>query len=307
MTRLIFSDTEAAPAKINLSLEVLERRSDNYHNLQSLMVTIDLQDQLSLFLSSDHGRKWRVSSDDASVPENENNLAYTAALAFFNYYGIDPSAYFLDLKIEKRIPSQAGLGGGSTDAAATIRLLERAFFPDGAESMPEAYMAHEIGADVPYCYHGGTQFVSGIGNVLAAQESFPVFPLLLLKPPVEISTGEAFAALNKSTSSQQGSDYQEFLSDYEDILRQEEYSAFENIFHNSFLPYVAKVHPQIDSYLAELRQTGCFFSSLSGSGPSVYALYEMGSDLNSIRERMAAKFPRVAIYESKILNTNSRN
>lgn len=304
MTGLIFSDTEAAPAKINLSLEVLERRTDNYHNLQSLMVTIDLHDRLSLFLSSAKQGKWRVWSDDASVPEDENNIAYTAALAFFNYYGIDPAAYFLDLKIEKRIPSQAGLGGGSSDAAATLRLLERAFFPDGPfESMPASYMAHEIGADVPYCYRGGTQFVSGIGDVLAAQEPFPEFPILLLKPPIDISTGEAFAALDKSASSRKTSDSQGFLSDYEDTLRQEKYSAFENIFHNSFLPYVAKVHPQIDSYMTELRHTGCLFASLSGSGPSVFALYEMGSDLNSIREHMAAKFPRVAIYKSKIMNT----
>lgn len=301
MTGLIFSDTEAAPAKINLSLEVLERRSDNYHNLQSLMVTIDLHDQLSLFLSSDQGGKWRVSSDDASVPEDENNIAYTAALAFFNYYGIDPLAYFLNLKIKKRIPSQAGLGGGSSDAAATIRLLERAFFPNGAfESMPAAYMAHEIGADVPYCYRGGTQFVSGIGDVLAAQEPFPRLPLILVTPPFAVSTKDAFAALNIESRAPIDENGAKLMQQYCEIIKDKNYSELQTLLKNSFYPYLLDTYPEIKTYCIALKDTGSPFVSLSGSGPTLFAIYKEDTATKSIARVLKSKFPLAHITESYI-------
>ena len=302
MNKLNFSGRETAPAKINLSLEVLEHRSDNYHNIKSLMVTAGLCDQLSLFLCSDEQSVWRVSCDQTELPQGEKNIAYVAARAFFDWYGINPENYSLDLKIEKKIPDKAGLGGGSADAAATLRLLERAFFPDGDfQAMPAAYLAHKIGADVAYCYRGGTQFVSGIGEVMTEVEAFPQLPLMLVKPPFHVSTKEAFAALDRTGQPLPGRDLQKLLQTYEKILSERAYSKFNGIFKNSFLPYLLEAYPETEDFLLALRRTGSIFASLTGSGPTLFALYTKTSDLSESAALIRETFPQADVYETTIL------
>ena len=302
MDKLNLNGTEAAPAKVNLSLEVLERRPDNYHNIKSLMVTVDLCDQLSLFLHSDGQSNWSVSGDHPSLPQDEKNIAYTAARAFFDWHRINPADYSLQLKIKKNIPDQAGLGGGSADAAATIRLLERAFFPDGKfEPVPAAYMAHKIGADVPYCYKGGTQFVSGIGEVMTELEPFPQLPLLLIKPPFNVSTKEAFAALDRNKSGSPGTELQAILQAYGKILSSRRYSEFNGILENSFLPYLREVYPETEDFLLALRQSGSIYASLTGSGPTVFALYEENCDLSKKAGLLQELFPQSLVFETTIL------
>ncbi|MDD4541195.1 MAG: 4-(cytidine 5'-diphospho)-2-C-methyl-D-erythritol kinase [Eubacteriales bacterium] len=303
MRELNFTGTEAAPAKINLSLEVLGRRPDNYHNLESLMVTVDLCDQLSLFLRSDEQANWRVSSDRSDVPQGEKNIAYVAALAFFRWYQINPDRYSLDLRIEKNIPSQAGLGGGSSDAAATLRLLERAFFPDGDfEAMPLSYMARGIGADVPFCYRGGTQFVSSIGDVMGDYPPFPNLPLLLFKPPINVSTKNAFDALGNRQLISKTKYPSQLRQKYSEVLSSKNYSELSTLCKNSFLPLLLETHPEIADYLQALQDTDSVFVSLSGSGPTLFALYDTGTDTNTIAGDLQRRFPQVSIYESKILS-----
>lgn len=302
MKKLEFSGRETAPAKVNLSLEVLERRPDNYHNIQSLMVTVGLCDRLSLFLRSDGRSDWRVSCDHADLPQGKKNIAYAAAMAFFDWYRINPENYSLDLRIEKKIPHKAGLGGGSADAAATLRLLERAFFPGGDfAAMPAAYMAHEIGADVAYCYRGGTQFVSGIGEVMTELEPFPQLPLMLVKPPCDVSTKEAFAALARSESSVAGVQLHTLLPTYKKILSERTYFEFNGILKNSFLPYLLEVYPETEDLLLALRQSGSLFASLTGSGPTIFALYAKSSDLSTGAALMRETFPQADVYETAII------
>ncbi len=302
MDKLYFSGTEVAPAKVNISLEVLELRPDNYHNIKSLMVTVDLCDQLSLFLRSDGQSDWSVSGDHPDLPQDEKNIAYTAARAFFDWYQINPANYSLQLKIKKNIPDRAGLGGGSADAAASLRLLERAFFPDGDfEPMPAAYMAHKIGADVPYCYRGKTQFVSGIGEIMTELEPFPQLPLLLVKPPFNVSTKEAFAALDRKESGLPGTELQAFLQTYGKILSSRRYSEFNEILENSFLPYLLEVHPETEDYLLALRQSGSIYASLTGSGPTVFALYDENTNLSESAALMREIFPHAHVFETTIL------
>lgn len=306
MTQLIFSGKEIAPAKINLSLKVLEHRSDNYHNLESLMVTVDLCDQLSLFLYKSDKSSWRVSSDRSDLPQNENNIAYKAARAFFKWYEINPDSYSLNLEIVKNIPSQAGLGGGSADAAATLRLLERAFFADdNFEAMPLSYMAHEIGADVPYCYTSGTCFVRGIGDIIEEFPAFPQLPLILFKPPISISTKHAFAALNTESKANKPVNRSSFKIKYSEIIAEKSYSDFSLLLENSFLPNVKQSYPKINDYMNALTETKSPFVSLSGTGPTLFALYEENADVDVIAKSLSKKFPETLVFKNKIVGQDS--
>lgn len=306
MTQLIFSGKEIAPAKINLSLKVLEHRSDNYHNLESLMVTVDLCDQLSLFLYKSDKSSWCVSGDRSDLPENENNIAYKAARAFFKWYEINPDSYSLNLEIVKNIPNQAGLGGGSADAAATLRLLERAFFADGNfEAMPFSYMAREIGADVPYCYTGGTCFVRGIGDIIEEFPAFPQLALILFKPPISISTKHAFAALNTESKANKPVNRSSFKIKYSEIIAEKSYSDFSLLLENSFLPYVKQSYPKINDYINALTETKSPFVSLSGTGPTLFALYEENADVDVIAKSLSKKFPEALVFETQIVGRDS--
>lgn len=303
MTELIFSGKEPAPAKINLSLEVLGRRPDNYHNLESLMVTVDLYDQLSLFLCKDNQSNWRVSSDNLHLPRDKNNIVYAAALDFFNWYQINPGHYSLDLQIDKNIPSQAGLGGGSADAAATLRLLERAFFPDeNFDPMPTKFMAHEIGADVPYCYKGGTRYVRGIGDLMEEFQAFPELPVLLFKPPINISTKDAFAKLDAAPRVYKAENPDWLRQKYSEIIAKKTYSDFSSLLKNSFLPYLRETYTEINEYTNALKETGSPFVSLSGSGPTLFALYKEGTNTKTIVNDLVERFPQAFISANQIIS-----
>ena len=160
---------EGAFAKLNLTLDVLGKRADGYHDIKSVMQTISLRDDIEIDIGT--GKPWALLCDKEDIPTDESNLAWKAAKLYFDTIGKDPEG--LEIRIVKRIPVQAGLGGGSADAAAVLRALNRHY--GSPLSLPAlAELGAQIGSDVPFCVLCGTAVVEGKGDRLRKLPDMPV-------------------------------------------------------------------------------------------------------------------------------------
>jgi 4-diphosphocytidyl-2-C-methyl-D-erythritol kinase len=180
-----------APAKINRELRVGARRADGFHEIRSRFCTIDLADRLEV----EEAESLEVSCSGIPVPEGVDNLVARAAKELAEELGIEPRAR---IRLEKRIPAGAGLGGGSADAAVTLLLLSRLWeTPVPEESLSR--VAARLGSDVPFFLLGGEADVAGRGERVTAREDPPEREILLLVPPFSIATGEVYAAYSRLT------------------------------------------------------------------------------------------------------------
>ena len=159
---------ELAPAKVNLTLDVGARRPDGYHEVVSVMQSVALYDTVTM--ESGTGEGISLTCDDAAIPADGSNLAWRAAEVFFRTTGVACDG--LHITLEKSIPSQAGLGGGSSDAAAVLRGLRKLYAPELPMEALER-MGMELGSDVPYCVRGGTVLVQGKGEQLLSLRALP--------------------------------------------------------------------------------------------------------------------------------------
>lgn len=184
--------TVSAWAKINLSLDVTGVREDGYHTLDTVMHTVSLCDRLTLSLEEEPGI--RLATDRDYLPVDEKNTAYRAAKLFLEATRRPDQG--LTLQIEKHIPSRAGMGGGSADAAAVLRGLNEAFGRPLSGEALEALGAR-IGADVPFCVRGGCCRCTGVGEILSPAPALPDCFIVLCKPPTGVSTPRAYALLDR--------------------------------------------------------------------------------------------------------------
>lgn len=177
-----------APAKVNLTLQVLGRRGDGFHEIETLMAPITLADRLEVDLRSDHGI--HLSCSDPSIPSDASNLAHRAVVAFMKHTGLK---FGVDIHIEKNIPHGAGLGGGSSDAAAVLVVLNRMLETNmPAEALER--VAATLGSDIPFFIRGQPAICRGRGEIIAPFEGLPSADILLVKPPFSISTPRAYQA-----------------------------------------------------------------------------------------------------------------
>lgn len=180
-----------AYAKINLTLDVTGRREDGYHTIDSVMQTIDVCDDLTL--EKNTCGEIRLSSNKEYLPKNESNTAFRAAKLFFEECGLPGG---VDIHIIKRIPSRAGMGGGSTDAAAVLHALNRMY----ERNLPLEQLidlGRRVGADVPFCVAGGTCRCTGIGEICEPVPPMPDCALLICRPPAGVSTPKAYALMDR--------------------------------------------------------------------------------------------------------------
>ncbi len=250
-----------AYAKLNLTLDILRKRDDGYHDLQMVMQTVELHDEVTVSLSEGDGITCRCGE----IPGDESNLAVRAARAFFEGAGVAPRG--LDIDIEKHIPVQAGMAGGSADAAATLRALRRLLKPDllGVEL---ERIAARVGSDVPFCVRGGTALAEGRGERLTSLRAAPEFHVLLCKPDFSISTPELFARVRISELWRRP-DTNGMLAalhrgDEEGVL-----SRVRNVFEAVLPPEYREVF-----HIKErLHALGAEATAMTGSGPTVFGLY----------------------------------
>ena len=184
---------EKAPAKINLQLSVGPRRADGYHELASVMQTVDVCDTLTVTAHTSGGMS--LTCTNPTLSTGEDNLVYRAAALFFQRTGVAMDG--VTIHLHKVIPMQAGLGGGSADAAAALRALRRLYAPALPDSELET-MAADLGSDVPFCVRGGTALAAGRGEKLSPLPPLPLCWAVLVKPHEAYSTGAMYRRIDDS-------------------------------------------------------------------------------------------------------------
>ena len=275
-----------AYAKINLSLEVVGRRADGYHELVSVMQSISLADTLVFEKKCHNGMSLDTGCE---LPADENNLILRAANAYFEAVG---DRFGVDIKLTKRIPMKAGLGGGSADAAATLRALN-AMNGNALSDEELCRIGAKIGADVPFCVMGGTQICRGIGEKMTAIQNNLDCYAVVVKGKEGVSTPRAFAALDEKYGDFAGFEQkaEKELILLEKALKNADASAVSAVIFNRFEETVAQGVPDVERIKQELLHLGAFAAQMSGSGPSVFGLFanERDAQLAAAQMREGAR------------------
>ena len=253
---------EGAFAKINLTLDVLGKREDGYHDIKSIMQTISLRDDIQIDLGT--GKGWIIHCDKEDVPTDETNLCWKAARAFFDTIGQDPDG--LEIFITKRIPMQAGLGGGSADAAAVLRALNRHYnMPLSLPALAE--LGGTIGSDVPFCVLCGTAVVEGRGERIRKLPDMPECIFVVCKPNFSVSTPELYAVIDdKQIANRPDSGVMESAILAGDL------DAIAHTVCNVFDPIVTEAHPELNYIKSIMNTYGGVGYQMTGSGSAVYGI-----------------------------------
>lgn len=252
-------------AKINLHLQVTGRRADGYHNISSLMQSVSLADRLSVRITD--APEIRVETEGAEIAGD--NLVRKAAEAFLRVTGRTEG---IAIRLLKQIPLSAGLGGGSADAAAVLLALNR-LFGNPLDRQTLLRLGLLLGADVPFCMTGGTQLCEGLGEVLTPVPAVRPMPVLLIKQFQKASTGAMYQKIDDA-----GCDTGEILTGrIAQAIGAGRFSDAAGLCRNSFLQ-VSPNRAEQERLCRELIGTGAVLAGLSGSGPTVFGLFEALSD-----------------------------
>jgi 4-diphosphocytidyl-2-C-methyl-D-erythritol kinase len=270
---------EIARGKINLALRVLNRRSDGYHEVDMVMQSISLADVLT-FEPADH---FELTSNDAVLSCGKDNLIYKAAVVFRERTGFRPD---VKIVLDKKIFVAAGLAGGSTDAAATLRGLNRMFdCPLSREALEEA--AAEIGSDVPFCIAGGTQRARGRGERMEILPAAPKLWLTLVKPAdLEVSTAAVYKAID-SVPNRRQTDVEACVKAIGQHSRRALVEALQNDLEDVTLRKYGILQQMKESLLA----AGCEKVLMSGSGPTLFGLAESEKAAEGIKQILSQEYP----------------
>lgn len=250
-------------AKVNLSLEVIRRRPDGYHEIETIFQCIDLADQLEVQLTDD-GRV-EIACDDTEIPTDERNLCHRAVVAMRPLAGRSLGAR---IRLSKRIPSGAGLGGGSANAAGVILAVNRGLRLETPMRGLEK-IAASIGSDVPFLLHGGTMVGRGRGEVLTPLEPLKSGVFLVVKPPVSIPTAWVYSNLTFRLTSHRP---RLNLRSANSVLARFPRGTLP--FRNALEAVVLPAYPAVREILEQLLFEQPCFASMSGSGSAVYAIFE---------------------------------
>ena len=256
--------TVKAPAKINLTLDIVGKRADGYHDVAMVMQTISLYDTVTVERTDGEGEAIFVSCPAyPDVPSDESNIACKAARAFFRQTGVQPSP--LAITIDKVIPTQAGLAGGSSDGAAVVLALNR-LFSAHLKTDEMADICSRFGSDVPFCLLGGTMLATGTGTTLKKLRAMPDCHIVVCKPDVSVSTAAAYAACDARPP-------KGFL--YTDELIKRLYSrdirGLSSCLYNEFEQVMEL--PEIRQIKQQMLSCKALGTSMSGSGSAVYGIF----------------------------------
>jgi len=249
-----------APAKINLTLDVVGKREDGYHDVEMIMTTVDLADRIQITLIEED--QIRVEVNIGHVPSDKHNLAYQAARVLKDRFQVKSG---VSMYIHKNIPVSAGLAGGSTDAAAVLRGLNE-MWALGLSLEELAEIGLTIGSDVPFCVHGGTALARGRGEKLIFLPSPPPCWVVLAKPPLGVSTKDIYQRLNLQ------------LIDHPDTtgmiqaIEEQDFQGICQRLENVMESATFELAPEVKNIKQRLIQFGAEGTVMSGSGPTVFSL-----------------------------------
>jgi len=259
-----------APAKINLTLDVLRKRSDGYHEVEMIMTTVDLSDRIGLENRADS--KIQIISADRYVPDDHRNLAYQAAKLLKDTYGIASGVTIL---LEKKIPVAAGLAGGSSDAAATLKGLNQ-LWDLGLSLDKLAEHGAKIGSDVSFCVYGGTALATGRGEKIEHLPSPPNCWIILAKPSIGVSTADVYGGLKMDRVIHPNT--REMIR----AITEKDYGLMCSSMGNALESVTLGLYPEVSLLKEQMIKFGADAVLMSGSGPTVFGLVQHESRVNRI-------------------------
>ena len=277
----------SANAKINLTLDILRRREDGYHELQMVMQAVSLADQLTVVPA--RGTEGTAASDLHFLPTGGKNLAQMAAAAFRAATGLGGQ---VDVSIQKRVPVCAGLAGGSADAAAVLRAMDE-LTGAGLSPVELAKIGEGVGSDVPFCVLGGTALAEGRGERLTPLPPLPPCHITICKPPFSISTPQLFSRVNVRKIVRRpdtaGTVAALEAGDLAGVARQM-YNVFEDVLEPRRMAEIREIE-------SALIDCGALGASMSGSGPSVFGLFQDQWQAQDACERLKKSYRDVFLCQ----------
>lgn len=268
-------------AKINLTLDILDRRPDGFHNLESVVQSIALSDTLRICRTSEKAIELLVNRPD--IPTGPSNTVYKAVSLFMELSQVESG---VSVSIEKRIPHQAGLGGGSSDAAGTLIGLNKLF--DNPLDMTQlSHLAAQIGSDVPYFLTGGTAVMTGRGEVVRKLPDAPKLDLLIVKPDVGVPTPWAYARLAETTRTRSND---ATIAVIDSISRGDRDSLIKRL-SNDFQVIVEREFAEIAEIKQAMLTYGAETAVLCGSGAAVFGVFGSSDAASSALLYFEAKYP----------------
>ena len=268
---------EFARAKINLTLDILKRRDDGYHEIEMIMQTLELADEVELSAIKS-GVEFNMDTSQIyggeNIPADATNLAWRAVLAVNDYCKKD---FGVSINLVKKIPAAAGLGGGSADAAAVIRGMNWLYDLNlNVEQLCQ--IGSKIGSDVPFCIVEGTWLARSRGEILYLLPPFKKFSVVLVKPYIEISTAWAYKTFDElpADSIKHPPTY-----DIIELFRRRDWNYCLPKFANVFESVAQKKFPELQTYKSKLIEAGAKIALMTGSGPTVFALAD-SADVDKI-------------------------
>lgn len=257
---------EKAPAKINLGLDVLYKRNDGYHELEMIMASIDLADRLTF--TKTESNDITITTNSGFLPTDRKNNIFQAIEAMKKRYAFEGGVH---VNLQKNIPVAAGLGGGSSDAAATFRGINRLFDLEATlEEMTE--LAIPIGTDIPFCLKGETALVTGLGEIVTPlKRPIPQSWVVLVKPKISVSTPRVFSKIDVDTLTHPN------IKALQKAIENNDYTEMTQHLGNSLESYTMKKFPVVKMIKEKMLDFGVDAAVMSGSGPTVIALCDKHS------------------------------
>lgn len=276
---------EGAYAKLNLTLDVLDKRPDGYHDLKSVMQTISIRDDVEIDIGT--GKPWSMQCSDDTIPADERNLAWKAARMFFDTIGKDPGG--IEIRIHKRIPVEAGMGGGSADAAAVLRALNK-HYDNPFSILALAELGASVGSDVPFCTLCGTAMAEGKGERLRKLPDMPDCVFVICKPDFSSSTPALYKKIDEMTIAVRP-DHQAM----ESALLAGDLGKIASNLCNVFDPLVTQEHLELNYIKSIFNSYGAVGQQMTGSGSAVFAIVESFEYAAVICNMLKENYPQVYI------------
>jgi len=276
---------EGAYAKLNLTLDVLGKREDGYHDLQSVMQTISIRDDVEIDVGT--GKPWKLLCSVEDIPTDERNLAWKAAKVYCDTMKKDPNG--IEIRILKRIPSGAGMGGGSADAAAVLRALNR-HYGNPLSIFALAELGAQVGSDVPFCVLCGTAMVEGRGERVRKLPDMPDCIFVVVKPDFSVSTPELYKKIDSVAIAHRpdnkAMESALLAGDLEKVVK--------NIY-NVFDSVVTADHLELNYIKSLFHQYGAAGYQMTGSGSAVFAVVSEFEVAAVLCNMLKANYPNVYI------------
>lgn len=270
-----------ARAKLNLTLDILGKREDGYHLIRTIMQSVSLCDTVTVM--ADGSGRITLHVSGADIPCDSRNTAYQAADLFFKTTGVQNGG--VAVKIKKRIPHGAGLGGGSADAAAVLRLLD-AMYKTGLSDRALCDIGMQVGADVPFCLQGGTMIGEGTGTILSPLPDLEPCHFVLVKPAISISTADAYRRCDEVEPARRPD-----TDKAVDAVCAHDLAALGGQLCNVFEEVVDI--PELKEIQSVMREAGALGACMSGSGSAVFGLFDQKSAAEDCKKRLEEKFKHV--------------